>query len=85
MENLYAPPNTQCTRHSADGTIMNMGNRVSRKKEFVPPLTAAIQSFDMGKFSQAQETKDGAAPKTELFVDPMDPSARVQRRMSAMP
>jgi|EP01047_Picozoa_sp_COSAG01_P072810 inorganic pyrophosphatase/exopolyphosphatase len=31
---------------SHQGSLMNLGERVSRKNDFIPPLTAAIKAFD---------------------------------------
>lgn len=61
----------------SDGKLMDLGERVSRKKEFVPPLQTAIgeNGWQMPE-NYVPETLE----PTELFVDELDPHARVQRR-----
>jgi len=64
------------------GTIMDLGNKVSRKKEFVPPLTKLIGEGGWAKSA----TSSAAVPlDTELHVDPNDPHGRVTRRRSVAP
>jgi manganese-dependent inorganic pyrophosphatase len=81
---------------SAGGTRMDLGKRVSRKKEFIPPLTASMRSFameavDLSSFEGAAGASVGeediiaSSPKGQLTVDPADPYARVVRRFSPSP
>jgi len=72
--------------------VMDLGSRVSRKKEYVPPLTSTIQNYDhsMAK-TNTNSSNDlaklsaGEEGPTELYVDPNDPNAKVMRRPSVMP
>jgi manganese-dependent inorganic pyrophosphatase len=72
---------------TSDG-VMEMGNRVSRKKEFVPPISSCIVNYDRPSKSDkktpsgnklAQLTSIAENP-SELYVDPSDPLAMVQRK-----
>jgi len=63
-----------------DGQIMDMGNKVSRKKEFVPPLTSVVSS---GKWEKPKP--QAASVETELVVDPDDPHGQIKRRKSVRP
>lgn len=72
---------------TSDG-VMEMGCRVSRKKEFVPPISSAIINYDRPARTEkrtlsgqrlAQLTSIAEGP-SELFVDPHDPSNKVQRK-----
>ena len=61
----------------------HVAGRVSRKKEFVPPITAAVvekgwQPPAAGAPADDQ-TRSGRSPSV-LFVDPDDPHGRPQRR-----
>mmetsp|Transcript_71838 Transcript_71838/g.135536 ORF Transcript_71838/g.135536 Transcript_71838/m.135536 type:complete len:445 (-) Transcript_71838:261-1595(-) len=68
--------------------VMDLGNRVSRKKEFVPPLTGSIGDYEAPKagMPKTQSANDlasmaeefGAEPTT-LIVDPVDPHAKITR------
>ena len=64
---------------SEDGSIMDMGNRVSRKKEFVPPLTSATKNWAMPAPGSVETV---AMDTTELYQDPLDPHHKIQRRPS---
>ena len=64
----------------------HVAGRVSRKKEFVPPITAAVvekgwQPPAAGAEEPADEdaSKQARSPSV-LFVDPDDPHGRPQRR-----
>jgi inorganic pyrophosphatase/exopolyphosphatase len=68
--------------------VMDLGARVSRKKEFVPPLTASIGEFVMPTLAKRQTPSNvnlvalaggGFDERSTLFVDPTDPLGRVQR------
>jgi len=62
-----------------DGLTMDLGSRVSRKKEFIPPLTAAVREF---KMPPEESTLVVRRKASVLYVDPTDPTTRVQRRQS---
>ena len=68
--------------------VMDLGARVSRKKEFVPPLTSTASEFVMPTFEERNTGSSvnlaalagaGEAEHSALFVDPADPMGRVQR------
>lgn len=67
--------------------VMDLGCRVSRKKEFVPPLTGCIGDYvpAAGNGQRTQSAADLAAltqqatEPTTLVVDPQDPHARIMR------
>lgn len=65
---------------SEAGRLMDLGSRVSRKAEFVPPLTIAIAtgSDEWLKPPAGEEEAEGS-PDTVLKVDPADPHGRVTR------
>jgi len=63
---------------SCNGTLMDLGNRVSRKKEYIPVITSVINDG---------WTKPASAPQAEWTVKKLgrlevDPSDQVQRRGS---
>ena len=62
---------------------MDLGDRVSRKKEFVPPLTAAVVKGGWTMPADAAAA-DEAADASVLVVDPNDPHGRVVRRPSML-
>ena len=70
--------------------VMDLGARVSRKKEFVPPLTASVTDFVMPSMEK-QKTPSNVkltdlasggeySEGSTLFVDPNDPLGKVQRQ-----
>ena len=75
---------------TGDGAHMDLGGRVSRKKDFIPPLTASMKSFDIAgvdapKLAAVQEGADDEAPAADLgqlTIDPSDPHARIVRTVS---
>jgi manganese-dependent inorganic pyrophosphatase len=71
---------------SDNGTVMDLGNRVSRKKEFIPPLTSTMATFLMpSKLSDNTLAKHHEAVMSasgELFVSADDPQGKVMRRNS---
>jgi len=65
-----------------DHTMMDLGSRVSRKKDYIPVITQSIK----GGWS-IPSTKGDTVTKSELgelFVDPVDPYQRVRRRGSVL-
>ena len=68
--------------------VMDLGSRVSRKKQFVPPMTASIGSFTMPTPRNTASSNDLASlasppPKcTEFMIDPKDPHGKIQRVFS---
>ena len=60
----------------SDGRLMDLGELVSRKKEFIPPLQRAIG----GGWTIPDDVEEAPLEATELFVDELDPYARVMRR-----
>mmetsp|Transcript_32084 Transcript_32084/g.37717 ORF Transcript_32084/g.37717 Transcript_32084/m.37717 type:complete len:464 (-) Transcript_32084:213-1604(-) len=67
--------------------VMDMGSRVSRKKEFVPPISAAISKYEkvektkrspsLTKLAQLTSIAEGPS---ELYVDPADPNSTIHRK-----
>jgi len=63
-----------------DGFLMDLGARVSRKKEFVPPLTEAFAKGWTKPMSPAGgRASVGVRRQSTLTVDPNDPYGRVSR------
>ena len=63
-----------------DGTLMDLGSRVSRKKDFIPVITRTIK----GGWSRPKDMKRGLSTVSldklgHLEVDPSDPHNKVQR------
>lgn len=83
---LCGPGEISLAKHAfPDGQVkgpilMDTGSRVSRKKEFIPTLTASIQSG--WKMDVELPEEDDKEP-TKLIVDPDDPFGQV-RRISAV-
>jgi len=63
-----------------NGQVMDLGKRVSRKKEFVPPVSSAVSSG-----AWAKPTPKRANAATELVVNPDDPHGQILRRPSIRP
>jgi manganese-dependent inorganic pyrophosphatase len=86
---LVCGPSEQCLAEmsfggelSRDGTLMDLGKRVSRKKDFIPAITSTIKGgWVKPKDMQRGPSKDvDLDTMGELEVDPVDPYGRVQRR-----
>ena len=90
---LLCGPTEQCLAEAAfpdskitneDGTIMDLGSRVSRKKDFIPAVTSAIKNG----WTKPKDLKRGMSATVELCelgpleVDPNDPYAKIERRAS---
>ena len=65
------------------GTVMDLGALVSRKKEFVPPLTTAVLKGGWVLPEIDLSATDDVA--TVLVVDPSDPHGRVVRQTRPAP
>ena len=63
---------------SHDGTVMDLGALVSRKKEFVPPLTTAVAKEGWQMPTDAAHAAEER--ESVLMVDPNDPYGRVVRQ-----
>ncbi len=66
-----------------DSTRMDLGNRVSRKKDYIPAITQAIKggwSKPLARGPSAVDLKNLG----ELETDPLDPYRRVTRRGSVL-
>lgn len=72
-----------CAVTNADSTVMNLGNRVSRKKDYIPAITRAIKGGWIKPMIRGQSTVD-IAKLGRLEVDPLDPYQRVMRRGSVL-
>eukprot|EP00934_Nitzschia_sp_Nitz4_P008372 Nitzschia sp. Nitz4//scaffold118_size93875//87089//88387//NITZ4_004803-RA/size93875-processed-gene-0.47-mRNA-1//1//CDS//3329533769//8362//frame0 len=65
-----------------DGTLIDLGKRVSRKKDFIPAISNAIKNG----WSKPKDIKRGLSAEFDLKdlghleVDPMDPYGKVERR-----
>ena len=90
---LLCGPTEQCLAEAAfpdatianeDGTLMDLGKRVSRKKDFIPAITSAIKNG----WKKPKDLKRGMSAEVELCdlgaleVDPNDPYAKIERRGS---
>jgi len=65
--------------------LMDLGNRVSRKKDFIPAITSTIKGgWSKSKFERAEsggfEVKDAGT----LSIDPSDPYGKIQRNNSVL-
>ena len=90
---LLCGPTEQCLAEQAfggeitrDGTLMDLGKRVSRKKDFIPAITSTIK----GGWVKPKELQRGLSATVdlstigELEVDPNDPHGKVERRNSLL-
>ena len=67
--------------------VMDLGSRVSRKKEFVPPLTGSMAAYvpppaKTASSNDLEALTASAKNPSELVVDPNDPHGKVMRRPS---
>ena len=67
---------------NAESTMMDLGSRVSRKKDYIPAITQAVKA-GWTKPSTKRDTLT-KSDLGELFVDPVDPYQRVRRRGSVL-
>jgi len=67
---------------SSNNTMMDLGNRVSRKKDYIPVITQTIKKG----WAKPDKKIDTVAKSDlgELVVDPLDPYQRVRRRGSVL-
>lgn len=68
-----------CIFANAASTVMNLGSRVSRKKDYIPAITAAIKGGWTRPMNRGKSTVD-LASLGHLEVDPLDPYQRVVRK-----
>ena len=65
-------------------TLMDLGNRVSRKKDYIPAITSSIKAgWGKPDIKRGLSTVD-VADLGHLEVDPLDPYQRVMRRGSVL-
>eukprot|EP00977_Amphora_coffeiformis_P011951 scaffold2917_cov191-Amphora_coffeaeformis.AAC.44 len=92
---LLCGPTEQCLAETAfsdckitneSGTVMDLGKRVSRKKDFVPAISSAIK----GGWTKPKDLARGLSAVVELKdlgkleVDPNDPFGKVERKGSSL-
>lgn len=90
---LLCGPTEQCLAETAfpnckitneEGSVMDLGKRVSRKKDFVPAISSAIK----GGWTKPKDLARGLSAVVELKdlgkleVDPNDPFGKVERKGS---
>ena len=66
-----------------EGTMLDLGKRVSRKKDYIPEITKAVKSGWSKPMNRGQSTVD-LAQLGKLEVDPLDPYQRVMRKGSVL-
>ena len=66
-----------------EGTMMDLGGRVSRKKDYIPNITKAVKAGWTKPLERGNSAVDLADLGT-LEVDPLDPLGRVTRRGSVL-
>lgn len=66
-----------------DGALMDLGNRVSRKKDYIPVITRAIKNGWSKPIKRGHSTVN-LSQLGQLEVDPLDPYQRVMRRGSVL-
>jgi hypothetical protein len=64
-----------------DGTLMDIGGRVSRKKDYIPSITKAIKGGWTKPLTRGASDVD-LADLGHLEVDPLDPCGRPVRKES---
>lgn len=72
-----------CKLMNKESTMMDLGKRVSRKKDYIPAITQAIKGGWSKPINRGQSTVD-IASLGKLEVDPLDPYQRVVRKGSAL-
>ncbi|KAL9185808.1 hypothetical protein ACHAXT_003585 [Thalassiosira profunda] len=72
-----------CALTNEGSTLMDLGKRVSRKKDYIPEITRAIKAGWSKPIQRGQSTVD-IASLGKLEVDPLDPYQRVVRKGSAL-
>ena len=68
-----------CTITNDASTLMDLGKRVSRKKDYIPAITLAIKGGWKKPVKRGPSTVD-LASLGKLEVDPLDPYQRVVRK-----
>ena len=66
-----------------DCTLMDLGSRVSRKKDFIPEITKVIKNGWL-KPKESEASEVDLKELGHLEVDPLDPYKRVIRRDSVL-
>lgn len=72
-----------CKVTNPESTVMDLGKRVSRKKDYIPAITQAIKRGWSKPINRGESTVD-LASLGKLEVDPLDPHQRVMRRGSIL-
>lgn len=72
-----------CELKNEEHTLMDLGSRVSRKKDYIPAITRAIKDGWSKPINRGVSTVD-IASLGKLEVDPLDPYQRVVRKGSAL-
>ena len=72
-----------CTMMNEESSLMDLGKRVSRKKNYIPAVTQAIKCGWTKPLNRGRSTVD-IASLGKLEVDPLDPYQRVVRRGSVL-
>ena len=72
-----------CTITNDASTLMDLGKRVSRKKDYIPAITLAIKGGWKKPVKRGPSTVD-LANLGKLEVDPLDPYQRVVRKGSIL-
>ena len=72
-----------CAFMNDASTLMDLGKRVSRKKDYIPAITSSIKNGWKKPMNRGQSTVD-LASLGKLEVDPLDPYQQVIRRASVL-
>ncbi len=72
-----------CAMKNDEKTMMDLGKRVSRKKDYIPAITQAIKGGWSKPLHRGQSAVD-IASLGKLEVDPLDPYQRVVRKGSVL-
>jgi hypothetical protein len=72
-----------CKMLNEDATLMDLGKRVSRKKDYIPEVTRAIKAGWKRPLDRGASVVD-LTQLGSLEVDPLDPFQRVVRRGSVL-
>jgi hypothetical protein len=73
----------ECSITNEDSTLMDLGSRVSRKKDYIPEITKAIKAGWNKPLTRGPSAVD-VANLGKLEIDPLDPYRRVTRRGSVL-
>jgi len=67
---------------NSNGSLMDLGKRVSRKKDFVPAITSTIKKGWVKPKDLPRGPSASVLDVGELQVDPSDPHGKIERRNS---